>query len=359
MFRTFILTIILAAFSMNAHAADSCTYKSTGGLVKLKRGVNLTNWWEDDRSQAINDEDMGRLQAQGFDFVRVPLSTRWFTITDKDEQGKKLAQLRCDVIGLLNHNLSVVLDLHANGTFQDRLADDTDHAAANLESIWKQFRSVVAGLPGDHVLLGIYNEPNIENDPWWIIQRHIVADLRPLFPENTFVVTAGAKGEPWNLANSKAYADKNVIYDFHFYQPMYLTHHGANWFPHDDPIRDVTPITYPVDPSKADQESNPNVKEYIEGGWNRAALAKFIDGIAIWAKENDVKVACLEFGIYKKYVDRTSRANWLRDMRELMEKDNIAWAMWEYRGSFGMLDDGWVADKEVVKALGLNDIPNP
>ena len=119
---------------------------------------------------------------------------------------------------------------------------------------------------------------------WWGIQGHIVEDLRAVFPENTFVVTAGAKGEPWNLAKSKPYDDKNVIYDFHYYQPMFFTHHGASWFPADDPIRDVTPITYPVDAARAKQESNPNARDYIAGGWNRAELAKYIDGIAGWAK---------------------------------------------------------------------------
>ena len=40
-------------------------------------------------------------------------------------------------------------------------------------------------------------------------------------------------------------------------------------------------------------------------------------------------------------------------MRIVLERDHIAWAMWEYRGSFGLLDAKGAADEGVVKALNL------
>ena len=49
--------------------------------------------------------------------------------------------------------------------------------------------------------------------------------------------------------------------------------------------------------------------------------------------------------------------NWIRDVRTALEADGIGWAMWDYRGSFGVVrkQDGQPAqvDEKVVEALGL------
>jgi hypothetical protein len=49
--------------------------------------------------------------------------------------------------------------------------------------------------------------------------------------------------------------------------------------------------------------------------------------------------------------------NWIRDVRTALEADGIGWAMWDYRGGFGVVwkEDGQAAkvDEKVVEALGL------
>jgi len=48
---------------------------------------------------------------------------------------------------------------------------------------------------------------------------------------------------------------------------------------------------------------------------------------------------------------------WIHDVRTALEADRIGWAMWDYRGSFGVVwkQDGQPAkvDQKVVDALGL------
>jgi len=70
-----------------------------------------------------------------------------------------------------------------------------------------------------------------------------------------------------------------------------------------------------------------------------------------------VPLLCNEFGAYRAYADPASRANWIRDTRTALEADGIGWAMWDYRGGFGVVtkQDGQPAqvDESVVKALGL------
>ena len=51
------------------------------------------------------------------------------------------------------------------------------------------------------------------------------------------------------------------------------------------------------------------------------------------------------------------RAAWISDVRSTLEKYNIGWTMWDYRGGFGVVwkQDGKPAkvDDKVVEALGL------
>ena len=58
--------------------------------------------------------------------------------------------------------------------------------------------------------------------------------------------------------------------------------------------------------------------------------------------------------------DEQSRMNWIHDVRTALEADGIGWAMWDYRGSFGVVrkQDGQPAqvDEKVVEALGLEAI---
>jgi hypothetical protein len=61
--------------------------------------------------------------------------------------------------------------------------------------------------------------------------------------------------------------------------------------------------------------------------------------------------------VYRNNADPVSRANWLNDVRTALEADGIGWAMWDYRGGFGVVtkQDGQPAqvDGAVTGALGL------
>jgi len=357
MLRILSLALLLSVFCAgSAQATADCTYAGgdANGAPLLKRGINLSRWWEDDRRQALKSDDVKNLHTLGFDFVRLPLSPSSLVMNDESELKQRLAQLRCDIISLLNQNLAVIVDLHAPERFQRNLAQDTEaEATQHLENLWQRMLPVLAGLPPSRVLLGLYNEPQIEAEPWWRIQGQLVKNLRTVFPDNPMVVTAGPDGGPWNLERMQAYDDKNIIYDFHFYQPMQFTHHGADWLSSYKPGDKSVRITYPVTLKSQMDESNPRVKDYMATNWNRLRLSAYIDKATAWAKENNAKIACLEFGVFRPYVDSDSRAHWLADMRFLLERDHIPWAMWEYRGGFGLLSDEGAPDESVLKALNL------
>ena len=59
----------------------------------------------------------------------------------------------------------------------------------------------------------------------------------------------------------------------------------------------------------------------------------------------------------RENTEPASRMRWIHDVRTALEADGIGWAMWDYRGGFGVVskEDGQPArvDDQVVEALGL------
>jgi len=74
---------------------------------------------------------------------------------------------------------------------------------------------------------------------------------------------------------------------------------------------------------------------------------------------NNVPLICNEFGVFREHSEPESRNAWIHDVRTALEADGIGWAMWDYRGSFGVVtkEDGKPAqpDPATVKALGLKN----
>jgi len=294
----------------------------------------------------------------GFDFVRLPVDPKWAE-GDAEERKDNLARLHCDIVGLLNEDLLVIVDLHATGDYQKDLAQNPSTAAARLIAEWTNLRPVFADLPADRIFIGVFNEPHIDTNTWWGIQDDVIKGLRPLYPNNTLIVTAGPDGGLWDLDRMQPYDDKKLIYDFHFYLPMFFTHHGANWFPPDSPEYKTMPIDYPAGQYTLAEDTDPDLKQYLSEDWNRAKLAGFINKIARWGRDNRVHVACLEFGVYRPFNHAHSRDNWVGDMRNLLENAGIPWALWEYRGNFGLLDTSGDPDEGMARALGLNHSSSP
>ena len=102
-----------------------------------------------------------------------------------------------------------------------------------------------------------------------------------------------------------------------------------------------------------------HLENYWLDGWNSEHIRLLIDEAAAWAHDNHVPLICDEFGAYREHTDPVSRTNWIHDVRTDLEADGIGWAMWDYRGGFGVVhkQDGQPAevDDAVVKALGLSD----
>jgi endoglucanase len=111
-------------------------------------------------------------------------------------------------------------------------------------------------------------------------------------------------------------SDPNIIGTFHFYDPMTVTHQGAEW----------------VSGSTA----------WLGTKWagtaeDRVNIENTFDRMVEWGNAQKRPVFLGEFGVYNK-AEHSSRLAWTRAVREASEARSISWAYWELISSFGILE---------------------
>jgi aryl-phospho-beta-D-glucosidase BglC (GH1 family) len=340
----------------------------------LKRGINASEWFAQsatDYSAARTDryidvQDIALMARLGFDHVRLSIDPVPLEQGPRGADGLNaefVARLDRAVDAMLAHGLAVLIDVHPEGDYKQRLFSGDD-AVDQLSMTWRRLAAHYATRDPELVFFEIMNEPEVHDAYRWAgIQARLAAAIRGVAPHHTIIATGPNYSDIVDLLAMHPLGDGNVIYNFHFYDPHEFTHQGASW---GEPWWSYTHgIPYPT-PESTMQEYLKQVPEaagryklesYWLDRWDAHRIRLLIDEAAVWGRENNVPLTCNEFGAYRQYADPISRMNWIRDVRTALEADGIGWAMWDYRGGFGVVwkEDGKPArvDEQVVEALGL------
>jgi endoglucanase len=361
------------------------THVSTAGVVAqekpvnlparfghLRHGINLSHWF----SQAPNyskahlethttAQDIALIKTLGFDHVRFPIEPAPLMNDTPDPSILNTTYLSyvdnaLDMI--LAAGLAVVVDIHPSDEFKLRLSRD-ERSVEAFGKFWRAFATHLSRRDPELVFLEVLNEPMVE-DPyrWYGIQGKLIASIRAGAPNHTII----AAGHRWSgLAEMlflEPYADTNIIYNFHYYEPFAFTHQGATWAGPNLPFYKNVP--YPSSPDAVkllldtipDDPARYNLLRYGEENWNAQRIDRELAAAAAWAAKHHVYITCNEFGAFRKVVKPADRVAWLQDMRTALEKHGIGWTMWDYGGGFSVVNktNGQAqADSDVVKALGL------
>jgi len=144
------------------------------------------------------------------------------------------------------------------------------------------------------------------------VVRTTVAAIREISPSRIVV----ADGMSWGNEPAPELADLGIAQSTRAYQPMFVSHYMASWVRGDR-------FPEPVWPGH---------------GWDRKRLEQHYQKWADLAKKG-VGVHCGEGGAYNKTPHKVVLA-WLRDVLEILTGHGIGLAVWNFRGSFGILDSG-------------------
>ncbi len=340
---------------------------------RLRRGINLSHWF----SQAANyskshldthttAQDITLIKSLGFDHVRLPIEPAPLLNNTPDPSilnTTYLGYIDSALDMILATGLTVIVDIHPSDDFKLRMARD-ERGIEAFSTFWRAFASHLAKRDPESVLLEVINEPMVEDAyRWYGIQGKLIAAIRQGAPNHTII----ACGHRWSGLSEmlflEPYADPNIIYNFHYYEPFAFTHQGATWAGPNLPFYKNVP--YPSSPDAVkllldtipDDPARYNLLRYGEDNWNAQRIDRELGAAATWAAKHRVYITCNEFGTFRKVVKAADRLAWLQDMRTALEKHGIGWTMWDYAGGFAVVNkvSGQAQrDPEVLKALGLH-----
>jgi endoglucanase len=398
-----LLALILLCWPLQAEAA-----------IALKRGIALDIWttWPAEADwlapgfldtfpewrKTVGPEKIALIKRAGFDFVRLPIDPAPFLWKPDAKRTRRLVAQTLETVELLKASgLKVIVDMHAIPAGEDRKTGTDQILKPKLFEAHKrlvaEMASALAGQDPDEVAFEVFNEPT--NDcgggapKWPAMAKSLHRAARENAPALTLVIQGGCWGGAEGLAKLKAsdFADENILWSFHTYEPFLVTHQGASWtggtetyvsglrFPPESmtPAERAAVRSEAVDRIKAAKLPQARTADLIEGldddlgryfspGWAEAALAKPFDTVAAWAAANAVpadRVFLGEFGMIKADLAAETRiedrASAIKAIRETAEAHGFSWSVWSHGGSFAVTagDDSRLFEPLILEALGL------
>lgn len=369
-----LFTIIGGAW---AQASDPSEAQSSPAFVRahhLNRGVNTSEWFaqvydkrgytKEHFQEWTTADDIALIKSAGFDHVRLSVNPQPMMTTGEANKipSEYLGYLDAAVKMILDHGLSVVIDVHPDSDFKARLVKD-DQFVEQFADFWRGLASHYSTWPVDRIFFEILNEPEMSNRYRWMgMQAKLAATIRASAPSHTIIASGARWSDNDDLIFQEPLHDPNVIYNFHFYEPHIFTHQGANWAVNS--WHWLHGLPYPSDPQSAERAAAQEPEEvnrlavirYGEDHWNAARLDSEMKAAADWAHRRGVPVLCDEFGVYRNYSNPKDREAWLHDVRTALEKYGIGWTLWDYSGSFGIAtktNGKATLDEGTLHVLGL------
>jgi endoglucanase len=340
------------------HAA-SPTAVQPSRLQTLSKGFNLGHWQRHNLADGYYTlATLQQYKRLGLTYTRLPVVLSTFF------DNKNPGVLKTDSLATLD----AIVRLHAQvglgiilSPFNHPKSLYSDSAVlAKFVAFFKAFATHLRNTDPEKVFLEVMNEPNAETPQAWDrVQVELIKAMRTGAPHHTIIASSNmsATANDWNNARSlpltRIVADKNVVYNFHFYEPFVFTHQGASWgwratqfmknIPYPANLTTVTPLLHAIQ----DTEAKKAVEHYAQQQWNRDKLITLLFPVANWARTHNVAVLCNEFGAIPWTVPRGSLLRYLKDVRQVLESLGIGWGQWFE------LD---VYDAEIMQALGLKPI---
>ncbi len=331
-------------------------------------GIDLGGWlsqcdYSQDRLENfITEQDIIKIKSWGLDHVRVPVDYNIFQNDDSSfiESGFGYVQKCIDWCG--KHGLNMILDLHKTRGFsfdkgenERNFFNDSSLQQAFYE-LWEEFARRYVQY-NDRLAFELLNEVTDPGyiDSWNSIISKTVSIIRKYSKDIKIIV-----GSYWNnsldaMKDLAAPADENIVYTFHFYDPLIFTHQGAYWI--DEMPRDFR-LSYPENISLYQQKTKEigldlQDFEHISDGLigasyfeERMSEAKRV------SEERDVAVYCGEYGVIN-LADPGDALRWYKDISAAFEKYGFGRAAWSYKEmDYGLSDEhlSGVID-ELVKYL--------
>lgn len=334
-------------------AASSCNNEDQTGvpvarLRALARGFSLPGWTDRWPPRAPDERMLAQLRTMGLTHVRLPLLLERLSpaFSGPAVIAQSLQQTDHAVEILLQLGYAVTLDMHPAERFQELHQAEPDQGLAILAEVWQRLATRYANTAPDRIFFEILNEPSVPSPIWLEQGPQIVAIVRRAAPDHTIIYGPAFYQRYEALQALTPLADPNIVYAFHFYDPMAFTHQGQTWGR--DPPPSVGRIPFPagladIEPlirrlqQQGQSEAAESLSEQFREPWTPQTIDRIFAGVADWAASHARPVIVNEFGVLSFRADPQSRAAWIRAVRTAAERYCIGWTHWEYADGFGFV----------------------
>ena len=292
------------------------------------RGFNLPYMIGFGRGGEFLEEDFRFAAEWGFNFIRLPLSYRYWTDTSDFTKADESVLERIDHAVTMGqkYGLHVCVNLHrAPGFSVSREFEEPFNLWKDDEALeafcfqWRLFAKRYRGIPSERVSFNLVNEPKGESElmsraDHERVIRAAVGRIREIDPARLIIID----GITWGSTPLPELTDLGVAQSCRAYWPHAISHHNARGASADAAV--------PVWPGVL-----------VDGkSWDRAVLEERYRPFVELAREG-VGVHCGEGGCFNRTPHEIFLA-WYRDVLEILTEHNIGHALWNLRGPFGVLD---------------------
>lgn len=333
-------------------------------LPALRRGVNLSHWFEYEQGQGLEAGELRDLKGAGFDHVRIPVDpvVGGWRPTDGSLHADFMQALRRAIEMAIGAGLAVVFDLHMTAPTREQIEAEPA-LEPRLQALWREIAVALADLPPSHLAFELYNEPQYYGrraSRWPVLQRTLLTEVRRVAPRHLVLLSGTEGGSLQGLIEMPVRADPALAWVFHYYEPFLFTHQGAHWLD----TRYTTAglrsnVRYPVlaqfghVPGLAapHPQAARELAAYRAGQWGAARVREDIDRAGAFARQHGLKLLCNEFGVIRAHVDAASRYRWITDVRTALEANAIGWTLWDYSDIFGVAEPSAVLQRSAPRTL--------
>lgn len=324
----------------------------TAAKLPRWRGFNLLEKFSArrDGNPPFHESDFEWMAEWGFDFARLPMSyVCWADPGDWLKLREGELKHIDDAVELgRKHGVHVNLNLHRAPGYcvnppKEPLDLWKDGAALDAcATHWAMFARRYKGLPNRELSFDLLNEPpDIPADTYVRVVKFLVATIRAEDAQRLII----ADGLRWGRDPVEGLVASGIGQSTRGYDPMRVSHHKANWVNGSDKWPEPT---WPL-------------KEADKPEWNKERLRR--ERIEPWRtlEKRGVGVHVGEWGTHNRTPHAATIA-WMRDQLELWKEADWGWALWNLRGSFGVLDSnrndvvyedfrGHKLDREMLRLL--------
>jgi len=342
-----------AAVELGGAPASSLAQAKNPGSNPLPRwrGFNLTDFNSPNPStqRRTTDDELKWMADWGFDFVRLPMAYPRYVEFDRSKaitpaevlqiNESEVDRIEAFVRKAQDQGLHVSINLHRapgyciNAGFREPYnlwqSKEAQEAFWFHWGMWgRRFKS----LPPSKISFDLLNEPALISDmndqhatkglvPGEIyreVAKGATAAIRAANPEHRVIADGNRSG---SLVTPEL-KDLNIAQSCRGYFPGYISHYKAPWA-NKDPEKCPPPV-WPGE-INGEQFGKPRLETFYE---------PWIDLV-----KSGVGVHCGECGCWNKTPHPIFLA-WFQDVLEILTSHQIGYALWNFRGDFGLLDSG-------------------